>query len=49
MPVDHSTELDIAFWGEFFFETSMLIPHTKDSWECHVIDALNMYCMGGEL
>lgn len=49
MPVDHSAELNLKYWEEFFFETSMLVPHTRDSWACHMLDALNLYCMGGEL
>jgi len=49
MPIDHSTELDLIFWEEFLYKTSMLVPQGKDSWQCHALDVLNLYCAGGEL
>ena len=49
MPIDVSLDLALCFWEEFFYTAQHAIPHTRDSWECYILDALGAWNGGGEL
>lgn len=49
MEPDLSTQLNLPFWQEWYFEVANSVPIAKDSWHVHSADTLDMYCMGNEL